>query len=763
MSTNNQESSMKKKLILIALILLLTGTVIVGIIIFLKDSGDASATKDLNIGQASETYVNKQDLSQTIEEASGLIRTDYTEESWNALLEALTAGRNVNDNKTATQEQIDNAIKEIKNMISRLQKVDNTSNVTEETGEESSNVATGANNGSSNTTGGTGNTQNQENKPSQPSEPEKDITAPVIMVNSNIIEKGVTIVYINKDENALIEFNEGTGLYGLNAKFENLASGTTLTKEGRYTIVVTDVSGNATILTVVLDRTPSNVTITSHGNDEKVNGKITLKGTYADANPLKYVRIGLFGKDNIQIGEWIEGEFEASANAGTWTSKKPIDTAKLSVEGYIVKVETKDYSDNIGSEQITIIVDRPVIVTSHKDNQKVKGSITLEGKYNNNNYPLKAVRIGLFSENGSTPIDGWLKTIDNPIATGIISSTFDTDKLVEGKYIIKIEAEDKHGNLKNDQITIIVDKTPASVKMSSDKNNQTVKGTITVKGTYSDENYPILNAVMWLYKADGKTLVNKLTRIDGATEAGELSAEIDTTKLEDGEYIVRIQSTDEVGNYSTDEIKIIVDNTPTDVKITSHKNNEKVKGTITVKGTYKDKESSYPILNVVMWLYEEDGKTLVKKLAKINGATGPGTLTADIDTDALPEGKYVVRIETTDKAGNWNGSQVTIIVDRTPTVLRIEVSEKSSEGIITLNGIYSDENYPILNVVMWLFEEDRKTLVKKLAKINGATGPGALTATIDTTELTPGKNYVVKIETTDEVGNYAGKEITITM
>ncbi len=84
---------------------------------FQFDSDDVAANIDYVIISA-----NKTDLAQKVSEAQGLTEEDYTIESWASLQTAINAAVSVNDNKGATQEEVNAALESLKTAISGLQK-----------------------------------------------------------------------------------------------------------------------------------------------------------------------------------------------------------------------------------------------------------------------------------------------------------------------------------------------------------------------------------------------------------------------------------------------------------------------------------------------------------------------------------------------------------------------------------------------------------------------------------------------------------------
>lgn len=68
--------------------------------------------------------VDTSELEETVGEAEGLNSSDYTEESWAALEEALEEGKAVLENPDATQEEVDAAAKKLQDVIDALKKTE---------------------------------------------------------------------------------------------------------------------------------------------------------------------------------------------------------------------------------------------------------------------------------------------------------------------------------------------------------------------------------------------------------------------------------------------------------------------------------------------------------------------------------------------------------------------------------------------------------------------------------------------------------------
>ncbi|MGI5858605.1 MAG: FIVAR domain-containing protein, partial [Tepidanaerobacteraceae bacterium] len=68
-----------------------------------------------------EDEVDKSELASVIESVYELNEADYTEESWNNLMEALTAAETVMEDEEATQEMVDEAVAGLNEAIEALE------------------------------------------------------------------------------------------------------------------------------------------------------------------------------------------------------------------------------------------------------------------------------------------------------------------------------------------------------------------------------------------------------------------------------------------------------------------------------------------------------------------------------------------------------------------------------------------------------------------------------------------------------------------
>ncbi|EOS62240.1 hypothetical protein C815_00021, partial [Firmicutes bacterium M10-2] len=87
-----------------------------------------AATKALSQAQANlkkaeqPAAVDKTELNEALKKAEGLKKSDYTEKSWNALMEVLEQAKAISEQKDASQSDVDTALENLNTAIKGLVK-----------------------------------------------------------------------------------------------------------------------------------------------------------------------------------------------------------------------------------------------------------------------------------------------------------------------------------------------------------------------------------------------------------------------------------------------------------------------------------------------------------------------------------------------------------------------------------------------------------------------------------------------------------------
>lgn len=256
----------------------------------------------------------------------------------------------------------------------------------------------------------------------------------------------------------------------------SFVSGTTVTEEGAYELIVTDSVGNTANFSFSIDKTPPAATLSID------DGKKTTKST----------NVTLQMKDVTGS----PAEMRMQNGTGTWSSWVSFDPNKVwtlenDVDGVrTVTVEIKDAAGNIASVNDTIIVDTVAPTGSITINSEAvstnKQAVTLQVAASDSNDDVE-VRFG--NEDGSWTT--W-KAINDDLTENWTLSAGDGTKTV------KIELKDSAGNVSSYSDTILLDTSAPTVTgvtnggvYNSGVSASFTDGTATLNGEVYTDGTPI--------------------------------------------------------------------------------------------------------------------------------------------------------------------------------------------------------------------------------------------------------------------------------
>jgi len=350
-----------------------------------------------------------------------------------------------------------------------------------------------------------------------------DTTKPTI--NLNVIEKEVTCgEYVNVSVNA----NDNKGIESLKLYANS--------KE-----IKIDENGNAKILTdKVGDLVIEAIAIDKTGN--KANEKVTVKVLEKDIiNPT----INITSEDKANLGEDFYVSVGAEDNVAVQELKVYVDGVLTELDGNKIKLDTtsiktikikavaKDTSGNETIEEKEVLVVDTInpIVSIETDKSSYK-----EGE--------SAVFISSITDNGNiakveAELNGKLVVLDE-------ENKFKIDNLSVGTYTLSIKAYDESGNTgENIKVITIKDEIAPTITINKDVEEYTKGQSISVNYSISD------NVKVNTIQA---SLNNKVVEIS------ELSGNLVFNDLEEGEYTLKIQASDEENNKSEESynFKVVI-------------------------------------------------------------------------------------------------------------------------------------------------------------------------------------------------------------
>jgi flagellar hook assembly protein FlgD len=296
---------------------------------------------------------------------------------------------------------------------------------------------------------------------------------------------------------------------------------------------------------------------------------------------------------------------------------------------------------------------------------------------------------GYTINNGTTLFDQGNQTREN-YAFGTLSS------LPEGVYTLAVRATDQAQNETNKTIAFTVDRTPPVVKLDTPKNGEyygTIvtagsgtavssqqSATANITGSIVEKNLEVFNLryglgdapTQWTDLATGATVTAYPSPF--AWKVGK------TDGIPDGQYTLSLYARDKAGLTGEIKVKIIIDNTPPTVAITSLHDGDYVKQAVDVKGTAFDQNLDKYTIDI-----SEGQCATAFKWATIK--TGTASVQDNVlgTWQALPaDGDYCLKLTATDKVGSSSEAKVNVKVDTHPPtapVLSGKVDNKTNASL----------------------------------------------------------------------------------
>ncbi|MGZ7018438.1 MAG: Ig-like domain-containing protein [Acidimicrobiia bacterium] len=520
------------------------------------------------------------------------------------------------------------------------------------------------------------------------------------------------------------------------------------------TCSATDNAGNTASqsVTIKVDKNAPTGSLTAPANGASVTGSVTVSSDSADT--------GGSGVANAT--------FQSSpAGANTWTTIGAPDTtspysvswntAVLANGSYDLRVVT---TDNAGltftsaTRTVTVDATAPTVTITFPANA---------GQYNAAGYAAGCVTnnvCGTASDVGTgvstvtltiqrssdnrywngtagTTTTQWLTTPTNLAATGTTTwnRVFTTASLSTNvSYTIVATATDGVGLTGTDSNVFVYDTTAPTGSITAPSAGANVKGNaVTISSNSADTAPGTVASAVFQRSPIG---ANTWTTIATDTVSPYTNA-WDTTLLTDGQYDLRVITTDAAGNtFTSATVTVRVDNTLPTGSITAPSAGANVKGT-TVAVSSNSADGGSGVANATFQRSPIGANTWTQIGAA--DATSPYSVTWD--TTAVADGQYDLRVLTTDNAGNvFTSPIVTVRVDNTGPTIGAPIVV----GTLGANGWYTS------NVtVNWPAPTDSGS------GIASTTGCGTTNITTDQT------GQVVTCSATDNAGNTSSNSVTI--
>jgi len=323
---------------------------------------------------------------------------------------------------------------------------------------------------------------------------------------------------------------------------------------------------------------------------------------------------------------------------------------------YTVSLYAKDKSNLEGEAKVRITIDNTppdVSITSPSAGGYVTGPMDTRGTAsdpNLDNYTLE------FSQGECAAAFKWatIAVGRTSVREGILAPWKSIP--ADGDYCIRLTAIDKLSNKAEAKVNIKIDTHPPAVPVLS--------GRVENKSDAS---------LSWTSNTEPDIKGYNLYRNNQKVNSGPLG---DTSYpdqgLKDGSYTYTVKAVDLAGLESgpSNEVKVKIDLTPPDAKISSPLDGARVSGRVSIKGTAfsSDDFKQYRVyigvgVNPSVW-------NLIRT-SPVPVSYGPLT---DWDTLGLADGIYSIKLEAEDIPGNINVQQVVVNVDNIPPAAPVLIS-----------------------------------------------------------------------------------------
>lgn len=296
--------------------------------------------------------------------------------------------------------------------------------------------------------------------------------------------------------------------------------------------------------------------------------------------------------------------------------------------------------------------------------------------------------------------------------------------LSEGKYSTTLWGQDNEGNWASDTASFAVDTESPNLSPKNPLKGSNISGIFDINATWKDSTTEVEKA--------NYTISNSTY-----SESGSLNATFDSTKLEDGSYIVYYNVTDSAGNEEIKQRSINIDNTVPEINVENPTEGSNISDEFLVNSSAAD-SSGVKSYNITL----------------VNGS-GTWTSFSDnrtLDSNSYADGAYSLNFTAEDFAGNIREKSINIEFDNTPPEITPQkpVDRANISEPFEINATWSDGETGVKNSNFTLYNS------------SGFSFSGSLNSTFDLDGLSDG-SYNLSYNASDYADNYAAQEISITL
>jgi len=472
---------------------------------------------------------------------------------------------------------------------------------------------------------------------------------------------------------------------------------TTIFTEGLYDlrVITTDNNANvrtsATIANVRVDNTAPTGSVTAPASSANIKGTFVVTSNSADTG--SGVASALFQR--------------SPAGQDTWTNVTAADTTSPYTASWIttgvpaglydLQVITTDKAGNTSTSPLAtdILVDNTVPVVTVALADAPSGAFLSAAKiYFKANAAGSFGLVATVTDGGSGPVSAtfpvlnatnWTthtaETVTTPSGGPYESSTYSWSSGATAPATHTITGTDAAGNNGTRAITFTIDSTNPTGSVTAPAAAANVRGTVNVTSSSADAGSGVASA-QFQTSPVGSGIWSDLGDPDTVTP---FATSWDTTEFSEGLYNLRVITTDNVGNVFTSATiaNVRVDNTDPTGALTAPTSNAFIAGaSVAVSANSADAGS------VVLNAQFQTSPASAGTWSNLGAADTTSPYGVTWNTTTFGDGRYDVRVVTTDKAGNTftSGTTTVEIQNSAPTATGVQLTNGASTAGMAESG-----------------------------------------------------------------------------
>ena len=406
---------------------------------------------------------------------------------------------------------------------------------------------------------------------------------------------------------------------------------------------------------------------------------------------------------------------------------------------YTLSLYARDKANFENEAKVRITIDNTppeVLITSLQAGSYVKETVDVKGTAFDRNLDNYTVE---FSEGNCSDAFKWasIKKAGSSVQDGALATwqTLPPDN----DYCLRLTAVDEPEQKAEAKVNVKVDTHPPAVpELSGEVENKTGAKLIWTQNTEPDI------AGYNLYRDNQKVNSDFITDI-GYLDQG----------LNEGIFTYTVKAVDLAGWESepSNEVKVTIDLTGPDARISSPDDGSKVSGFVEVKGTAYSSDDFRQYRVYIGRGAEPSAWSIIRT----SPVPTPYNVLTQWDTTGLGEGEvYSIRLETEDISGNINTGQISVTIDNTPPAGPLLISAVPDNSDVTLTWEANTES----DLAGYLLYRNDQ-LVNVPGIVTGDLKPYLLTGTTYSDEALPDGRFKYYLAAMDSAGNISVRSNTI--